>query len=216
MPAKGARLLFKSFGPLCGLESGAARVAIDASMPPATRGSFPRGLRIRSGGQTGVDRAALDAALLTGCAYEGWCPKGGWAEDMPEPPGLLAKYPRLAETPSRSPQQRTEWNVRDSAATLILVPDTSYRSQGTDFTIACARQYGRPCTILHYTADEAAAFIEILLSRLEAGQALNVAGPRESESPGAYRQCLAILRQSFGVLAAARTQEGRSFRFFAS
>src|SRR3984893_7494400 len=75
--------------------------------------NFARGPRIRSGGQTGVDRAALDAALLTGRPYEGWCPKGGWAEDFLRPPGLLTIYPHLMETPSESPEQRTEWNVRD-------------------------------------------------------------------------------------------------------
>ena len=90
--------------------------------------NFTRGLRIRSGGQTGVDRAALDAAVLTGRPYEGWCPKGGWAEDFLHPPGLLTKYPHLRETPSKSPEQRTEWNVRDSAATVVFVPDSKYRS----------------------------------------------------------------------------------------
>ena len=46
--------------------------------------------KIRSGGQTGVDRAALDAARQCGLKICGWCPKGGWAVDCPEPPGLLA------------------------------------------------------------------------------------------------------------------------------
>ena len=64
--------------------------------------NFTRGARIRSGGQTGVDRAALDAAVLTGRPYEGWCPKGGWAEDFLRPPGLLTIYPCLMETPSES------------------------------------------------------------------------------------------------------------------
>jgi hypothetical protein len=71
-------------------------------------------LRIVSGGQTGVDRAALDVAVALGMPYCGWCPRGGWAEDMPEPPGVLARYPRLEETPSEDPAQRTRWNVRDS------------------------------------------------------------------------------------------------------
>src|ERR1019366_99668 len=83
--------------------------------------NFTRGPRIRSGGQTGVDRAALDAAVLTGRPYEGWCPKGGWAEDFLRPPGLLTKYPHLMEIPSESPEQRTEWTVRDSAATVVFV-----------------------------------------------------------------------------------------------
>ena len=98
--------------------------------------NFTRGPRIRSGGQTGVDRAALDAAVLMGRPYEGWCPKGGWAH--------------LMETPSEFHEQRTEWNVRDSAATVVLVPDSKYCSTGTDFTIECARKYGKPYCIIHY------------------------------------------------------------------
>src|ERR1700730_7354242 len=90
--------------------------------------NFTRGPRIRSGGQTGVDRAALDAAVLKGRPYEGWCPKGGWAEDFLRPPGLLTIYPHLMETPSESPEQRTDWNVRDSAANIVFVPDSKYCS----------------------------------------------------------------------------------------
>ena len=72
-------------------------------------------MEIVSGGQTGVDRAALDAALALGMRCGGWCPAGRWAEDGPIDP----RYP-LRETPSGDPAQRTEWNVRDSDATLIL------------------------------------------------------------------------------------------------
>jgi hypothetical protein len=115
----------------------------------ANEKNFARGPRIRSGGQTGVDRAALDAAVLTGRLYEGWCPKGGWAEDFLRPPGLLTIYPHLMETPSESPEQRTEWNVRDSAATVVFVPDSKYCSTGTDFTIECAKKHGKPYCILH-------------------------------------------------------------------
>ncbi|MGO1311979.1 MAG: YpsA SLOG family protein, partial [Brevibacterium aurantiacum] len=79
---------------------------------------------IRSGGQTGVDRGALDAARAAGVTIEGWCPAGGWAEDLPGAPGLLTDYPESRETPSPEPAQRTEWNVRDSEVTLIISPDT--------------------------------------------------------------------------------------------
>ena len=57
-------------------------------------------MKLLSGGQSGVDRAVLDAAVERSIDYGGWCPKDGWAEDLPKPPGLLAKYPRLKETPS--------------------------------------------------------------------------------------------------------------------
>lgn len=164
----------------------------------ANKASMTQGPRIRSGGQTGADRAALDAALLTGRAYEGWCPKGGWAEDFLDPPGLLTKYPLLSETPAASPGQRTEWNVRDSAATMIFVPHASYHSVGTDFTLACAKKYGRPYNIIHYWEDGAAGHIKKMLSRLGEEQSINIAGPRESEHPGTYDRCLALLLEAFG------------------
>jgi putative molybdenum carrier protein len=155
--------------------------------------NFARGPRIRSGGQTGVDRAALDAAVLMGRPYEGWCPKGGWAEDFLRPPGLLTIYPHLMETPSESPEQRTEWNVRDSAATVVFVPNSKYCSTGTDFTIECAKKYGRPYCILHYLDRGAIMGLKNMISQLGGAQSLNIAGPRESEHPGAYDLCLAIL-----------------------
>ena len=71
--------------------------------------------KIVSGGQTGVDRAALDVALDLSLPCGGWCPKGRKAEDGP----IAAHYP-LTETPLDSYPQRTEWNVRDSDGTLVL------------------------------------------------------------------------------------------------
>jgi len=93
--------------------------------------------KIVSGGQTGVGRAALDIAIELGLEYGGWCPKGGWAEDLPQPPGLVAQYPKLQPTPLAEPEQRTELNVRDSDATLILIRGSDVaRSKGTEFTVA--------------------------------------------------------------------------------
>src|SRR5260370_17977114 len=81
-------------------------------------------MKIITGGQTGVDRAALNVAIERGMDWGGWCPKGGWAEDLPTAPGLLAKYPKLKETPQSNPLQRTEWNVvvvHPSASSLSAV-----------------------------------------------------------------------------------------------
>src|SRR5262249_20969313 len=102
-------------------------------------------MKIISGGQTGVDRAALDVAIERGLAWGGWCPERGWAEDFPEPPGLLARYAHLRETPHSHPLQRTEWNVRDSDATLILTDSEGLRvSIGTQRAHQSARQYAKP------------------------------------------------------------------------
>ena len=150
---------------------------------------------IRSGGQTGVDRAALDLALRVGLPYGGWCPRGGWAEDYPTPPGLLALYPRLTETPSAAPEQRTAWNVRDSHATLILARgDELERSPGTALTQQLAELvFLRPCLVVDLTQPDCLAVARTWLSCVAMGVGgselwLNIAGPRESQAPGIYAQ----------------------------
>ncbi len=146
--------------------------------------------RIVSGGQSGVDRAALDFALRSGFAYGGWCPRDGWAEDFPEPPGVRAKYPRLAPTPSADPDQRSLWNVRDSDATLIITAGLS-RSKGSAFTLSSAIALGKPHLVVDPRAPEAALAREWL--ERTRPQTLNVAGPRESESPGIYAAASALM-----------------------
>jgi hypothetical protein len=148
---------------------------------------------IRSGGQTGVDRAAIDAAISCGLSYGGWCPRGGWAEDFPEPPGLLAKYPALTETPSSRPEQRTAWNVRDSHATLLIVRgDELDRSAGTKLTKRFAELvFLRPCLLIDPMAADAIEWAHTWIADVLSGlrtenQRLNVAGPRESNAPGIY------------------------------
>src|SRR6516225_6787777 len=97
--------------------------------------------KIVSGGQTGVDRAALDFALESGVPCGGWCPATRKAEDGP----ISARYP-LTETPTDDYAQRTEWNVRDSDATLVLTHGIP--AGGTALTIACAKRDGKPCLVI--------------------------------------------------------------------
>jgi hypothetical protein len=143
-------------------------------------------VKIVSGGLTGVDRAALDVALELGMECGGWCPAGRMAEDGP----IDARYP-LSETPSADPAQRTEWNVRDADATLILA--TGAGSPGTDLTLAVARRLRKPVYTFHAGAPEdVGAFRRWLqVYRVET---LNVAGPRESESPGVHAAAARLLR----------------------
>jgi Circularly permutated YpsA SLOG family len=102
-------------------------------------------MKLLSGGQSGVDRAALDAVIERGIDYGGWCPKDGRAEDFPQPPGLLAKYPKLNATPLADPVQRTEWNVRDAHACLILVDAGGLdASPGTALAQDFAHNYRKP------------------------------------------------------------------------
>ena len=152
--------------------------------------TFP--IRIVSGGQSGVDRAALDFAIARGIPYGGWCPKGGWAEDFPEPPGVLARYPALQETPERNTRQRTEWNVRDCDATLVLTRSGA-SSPGTSVGIAAAQTYAKPHLTVDIDAPDAAERIRAWLGANPGIRTLSIGGPRESEAPGIYRAALSLL-----------------------
>jgi hypothetical protein len=144
-----------------------------------------------SGGQSGVDRAVLDVALAHGLDYAGWCPKGGWAEDLPDPPGVLAKYPKLKETPLADPAQRTEWNVRDASACLIVVEAGGLDvSRGSALAQDLAHQYRRPLFVADLAAPDilrdAALWLRVQQARHGADLKLAIGGPRESEAPGIY------------------------------
>lgn len=134
--------------------------------------------KIVSGGQTGVDRAALAAARELGIPIGGWCPRGRLAEDGVVP----AAYP-LHETPLARYEQRTEWNVRDSDGTLVVTRSTP--TGGTDVTIRCAHKLKKPCLILRTADTSAASLIQNWLWHYDIS-VLNVAGPRESKSPGIF------------------------------
>jgi hypothetical protein len=153
---------------------------------------------IVSGGQTGVDRAALDVAIELGLIYRGWCPRDGWAEDMPVPPGVLARYANLRETPTPDPRQRTEWNVRDSDRLLVLADGTGLAaSKGTAVAVECARRLGNPYMIVNLDVGEARAQAAAFLREPHRQLALNIAGPRESEAPGIYTKARTFLLAVF-------------------
>ena len=117
-------------------------------------------LTIVSGGQTGVDRAALDLAIERGIGYRGWCPKGGWAEDRPSPPSVLALYSELRETPDADPRQRSEWNVRDSDRLMVLVDRAGLPvSKGTALAIECAKALAKPHIVIDLDAGGALTLI---------------------------------------------------------
>jgi hypothetical protein len=144
---------------------------------------------IISGGQTGVDRAALEAAIALGIPHGGWCPQGRLAEDGTIP----ARY-ALQETDSPQYAVRTERNVRDSDATLIFCRGTP--TGGTEWTWICAQRFGRPCLIVDLDQPVDCRALRHWLASVRPN-VLNVAGPRESQAPGIQQQVQQLLIRLF-------------------
>ena len=154
--------------------------------------------QIVSGGQTGVDRAALDAGLKCGIAIGGWCPRGRRSEAGPIP----EQYP-LTETVARSYAVRTAWNVRDSDGTLVIVLDEI--SSGTKLTLTAAREQGKPSKVVHLRPSDAASLfttenppndqIQSVVDWLRDRRirVLNVAGPRGSSHTDVYSEALEFM-----------------------
>jgi hypothetical protein len=162
---------------------------------------------VRSGGQTGVDRGALEAVLAlserAGISAGGWCPRGRLAED-----GVLdARYP-LSETPTAESAQRTEWNVRDADATLIL--HRGELAGGTALTAQVAARLGRPLFQIDLNQADlnaSAAIAEIRAWLRDQGvRVLNVAGPRESQCPGITAQSRDLMQRLLTALVEGNEQ----------
>jgi predicted Rossmann-fold nucleotide-binding protein len=145
--------------------------------------------KIISGGQTGVDRAALDVAAEFGIPCGGWCPRGRRAEDGIIPP----KYP-LEETSSPDYPQRTEMNIQDSDGTLILT--YGHPVGGTLLTLRLARKHHKPYLLIDLGEGGEALKVQEWLKN-SGVQTLNVAGPRESEAPGIHARALNFLQTIF-------------------
>lgn len=143
--------------------------------------------RVISGGQTGVDRAALDVALEMGLRCGGWCPRGRRAEDGPIP----ATYP-LQETASPKYAQRTRWNVRDADGTLIIT--AGELTGGTALTQKLAERLGRSCFVVDLSLSRAVVPVARWIER-NSIHVLNVAGPRESSVPGIQQRAGKYLRR---------------------
>lgn len=159
---------------------------------------------IVSGGQTGVDRAALDAAIGVGTEIGGWCPQGRRSED-----GQIPLLYGLKETASRNYTVRTEWNIRDSDGTLIIAMKTL--TGGTRLTWQLTKKHQKPCYVVHLResadaelfssqnspTDHCSAVVEWI--RENRIRVLNVAGPRASSHPEIHSEAeqivTAILQQ---------------------
>ncbi len=152
-------------------------------------------LKIISGGQTGVDRAALDAAIKLGISHGGWCPKGRLAED-----GTIRSAYSLQETQTSDYAERTLLNIRDSDATLIIIPgDITQITDGTVLTKKSVEEQNKPFLILDLSHE-----IDLLnvLDWIKVNniKILNIAGPRESQSHGIYNRSLLIVERLIALL----------------
>jgi hypothetical protein len=148
------------------------------------------GFTLVAGGQTGADRAALDWAIEEGVRHGGWCPRGRRTED-----GALPDLYRLRETPGSGYLQRTEWNVRDSDATLVFTLSDKLDG-GSKRTADFADRHGKPW--LHVRPGVHPRFVARFLARRNV-IVLNVAGKRESSAPGISILVRQVLAQALRV-----------------
>jgi len=147
-------------------------------------------MKIISGGQSGVDRAALDFCLDHDLPCSGWCPKGRIAED-----GVIAnKYP-LIETISPLCEERTRLNVENSDGTLILFK--SYLDTGTLVTKSFLVETHKPLLLIDLSKNELTTKEISNWIKKNKIEILNIAGPRESNSQGIYQDTLIFLNDLF-------------------
>ena len=149
-------------------------------------------IKIISGGQSGVDRAALDFALSNDIRCSGWCPQMREAED-----GFIPiRYP-LNESYSPDPIVRTELNVKDSDGTLILIIDNM--DKGTQQTLDLAHLHLKPVFVWQIGVNRNYCQFDNWLEKNKIST-LNIAGPRESKQPGIYSEALNTIDRLLGSL----------------
>jgi len=143
-------------------------------------------LYICSGGQTGIDRASLDIAFELGLLSGGWAPKEKRCED-----GTIPKRYFFLETNTSNYKERTFLNIIESSATLIFLPKDPTKCKGTFLTIKYVKENNKPYFISNIKNPN---YKEILvwLKSIEP-KILNIAGPRESNYPGIYKEGINVI-----------------------
>lgn len=161
--------------------------------------------KIISGGQTGVDQAALDAAINLGIPHGGWVPKGRKTEDGPLPD----KY-TMKETPTASYSQRTEQNVINSDGTLII--SRGSLTEGSEYTRKMSMKHNRPWLNIELNKNSKFHAAEIVVTWIIENniKVLNVAGPRASKDPEIYVDALNLI-ESVYYLSLVKDSKSRSY-----
>ena len=145
-------------------------------------------LKIISGGQTGVDRAALDAAMANHSPCGGWCPTGRKAED-----GRIPDLYPLTELENGGYRQRTLRNLTESDGTVVIYFE--HAQGGTRLTLDSCDKYQIPCLAIdgaQLTVEQAAEQITAFITE-QGIKVLNVAGPRASGHVDAYRYAFEVI-----------------------
>ncbi len=148
--------------------------------------------KVITGGQTGVDRAALDAAMRLNIVCGGWCPAGRWAED-----GEISDHYPLAETESPDPSERTALNLGKADGVLILTDGPL--DSGTEFCCELTEKLEMPCLVFDFAGHGHVADVRDWVQGSNVAK-INIAGPRESNNPGIYELSIGFLTELFGSL----------------
>jgi hypothetical protein len=158
--------------------------------------------RVVSGGQTGVDIAALQAAQWARLPTGGWCPRGWRTESGPQPE-LLREF-GLCEHESYRYPARTAANIRDSDGTLVIADNLD---AGSRLTLELCAQMRKPCLHLNRAELSAGDSIERVTEWLRSFPCavLNVAGNRESTAPGIERDAERFLCDLFAAVVNGET-----------
>jgi Circularly permutated YpsA SLOG family len=152
-------------------------------------------MKVISGGQTGVDQAALRAARDCGLQIGGWCPPGRECETgviPPEFPLQESEQERSPNAPDVPRSQRTEWNVRDSDGTLVIQAGDGTADPGTDWTIECAARLEKPLLVCQVDDPNAVQMIRRWMGNFRI-ETLNVGGPSESSAPAIGEKAYELL-----------------------
>ena len=161
--------------------------------------------KVISGGQTGADLAALEAARMCGLSTGGWCPpdQANEAGSIDPDFGLQpTDHDHADDAPNIPRSERTLRNVRESDGTVILhLSGLESEDPGTEYTVACALRLKKPLLVVDAQVNRAAEKITAWIERHDI-HILNVAGPAESQQPGLGEAARAVLTNVFETLKA--------------